>query len=845
MPRLKCLFLLLCTVHQLAAQMPFNRIGQVFMTKQTPEEIAEFKILPSYNTASVSPFSPAPGGGINALGFRKTDNLLYGIGQANLHIYKIGQGGSAQDLGTAGLNTTYFYLAGDVTPDGKYLVSVGSNDQGKDVHLAITNLENGNLSTEFVPLVAAGHLSDIAFHPTNGSIFGCDGPSNKIVKINKTTGQIDYGFNPAHYENTLLTLFFDAFGDLFGYGRAVNGIVDGCFSINQSTGKEKLLATSPVESVTDGASCPYSFGFKVVSEPEVVLPCSKLKFQYSIANNTGQTIDNAWFRHVLPNGLHTDGAMLNPFSQIPDTTTIPGTILMGPLTINPGTSSFSFNFWAGDLPKQPYRSQAILEQLPALYGQLLPSDNPKVAGWGDSTLFKINRFDEDSLEYNWLLCKGNTLKIDASEFGNQLQWNTGSQSPELNVSQTSNYTLNAGNTCEFVVVEHHITATSCPYTIELAFMPLPNDSFFACSEQIFRYFLNNESGESRYHLSIQDDLPDGFSILEVLPNTVGATLSAGTTPNQLLVKNITMRPGIDTVDVRVRIGDLPPGAFSTRARLQGLPLLMGPYRWSDNPLTFEFDSTQMVILPSGFEDMYRDTLLCPNGILPLNGSQFGQSLLWDNGSTLDTFLVKAPGDYELKVLDGCYPSSIFWHVEYGEAVQVFGLDEQHLHQGASISLSPLYNAGSGPEVIRWTDPLSTSLSCTDCPKTIATPLEEVAYTFYVSNGICADSTVIRVIVDKSRRIYTGNIFNPDGDYPNNRFGLQSPDAGNIQHFRVFDRWGNIVFQVINGSFNTSSSAWDGSVNNQPAPAGVYLWETEIVFPDGEKKAYKGDVTVVR
>jgi len=69
----------------------------------------------------------------------------------------------------------------------------------------------------------------------------------------------------------------------------------------------------------------------------------------------------------------------------------------------------------------------------------------------------------------------------------------------------------------------------------------------------------------------------------------------------------------------------------------------------------------------------------------------------------------------------------------------------------------------------------------------------------------------------------------------------------IDFFRIYDRWGNLVYleenmaPQVNGAGN-----WDGSFNGQDLDPGVFVYVIQLRF-DGENEPTirKGDITLIR
>lgn len=824
-------------------QLPFDRTGQVFLTVFGSSDMLEFSVDESSNVLKTAPLGPPPAGSMEAVGFRITDNLLYGINPGNNHLFQIGRNATLKDLGKAGLDDALFYVAGDVTPDGKTLVSVGSAFGGPDIHLAKTDLENGTYTTQFVPLSGSGYLRDIAFDPYNGALYGYDGANRRMLTINPNSGAITPLATPAN-ENNIFGLYFDAFGDLYAYGSTQYGVVDALFRINKLTGKETLLATGPTTGATDAASCPYAIGFTHTVEPVTLLPCSDLTFTYRFANGSGQALEKLNFTHPLPPGFHLAGTLQNPFGVPVDTLAVPGAIRLQNITLPPGIRQFSVKISVGDIPKGLYKSQAVLQNLPALYGPGRRSDNALTAGYPDSSLVRVNRFDEDSLFFEWFLCHGTTIELNASAYGNTIRWNNGSAAPVLQVSKGGAYVMEAGNACEAVVVRHDVTAASCPYTIDMAHVFEP-DSIFPCGETTFRFIIQNDSGEPRYHISFTDTLPPGFIFRKIQKNPFGGQLNTALPPGIIQMDGMTLKTGKDTLDLLVEVGNLAPGIYRNQARLYHLPRVLGPIRWSNDPATPQADSTPIRILGTPDGTLFLEDTVCANSSITLDAGYLGKNFLWDDGSTGPTRQIGQPGWYQLTLFDGCEPAEVFWNVREGAPVEIAPFEPLQIHQGEQIQLNPFMMNAGDTLTYTWTDPLPPSLSCLDCPAPVAMPLQSALYSLIVSNGVCTDSALLEIKVDQTRRIYAPNVFSPNGDGIHDHFYLQSPDFGRIRSFQVFDRWGNVVYSSDDDAFNDLSGGWDGSSRGKPVPPGVYIWQAEVEFIDGARKVLSGTVSVLR
>lgn len=94
-------------------------------------------------------------------------------------------------------------------------------------------------------------------------------------------------------------------------------------------------------------------------------------------------------------------------------------------------------------------------------------------------------------------------------------------------------------------------------------------------------------------------------------------------------------------------------------------------------------------------------------------------------------------------------------------------------------------------------------------------------------------------------IYLPNAFSPNDDGRNDRFELYSGAEVQIIAFRIFNRWGGLVYEQK--AFGSSDDAryWDGRFRGEPAPAGAYAFYIELVNAAGEEELHEGEVLLVR
>ena len=139
----------------------------------------------------------------------------------------------------------------------------------------------------------------------------------------------------------------------------------------------------------------------------------------------------------------------------------------------------------------------------------------------------------------------------------------------------------------------------------------------------------------------------------------------------------------------------------------------------------------------------------------------------------------------------------------------------HLNAGSFVQLHPVVTNATS---FLWTP--EDGLSCTDCLEPIASPLNSITYVLVASNEAgCRDSDNINItVVCNDGLIWFPNTFTPNGDGQNDLFYPRCEGTLLIRAFRVYNRWGEVVFERTNIRVNDLSNAWDGTYKGDPAEA---------------------------
>lgn len=152
---------------------------------------------------------------------------------------------------------------------------------------------------------------------------------------------------------------------------------------------------------------------------------------------------------------------------------------------------------------------------------------------------------------------------------------------------------------------------------------------------------------------------------------------------------------------------------------------------------------------------------------------------------------------------------------------------------------------------QWSSALSDSLHCYDppeCSSVWVKPSYSNVYHLTVTdaNGCQSDATV-RVEVEKPRGVYVPSGFSPNGDGNNDLLLVhgKSRQILRVKLFRVYDRWGELVYEDLDFPVNTGDRGWNGTFRGADCPEGVYVWYVEVEYLDGFEQVLRGNTTLIR
>jgi gliding motility-associated-like protein len=243
-----------------------------------------------------------------------------------------------------------------------------------------------------------------------------------------------------------------------------------------------------------------------------------------------------------------------------------------------------------------------------------------------------------------------------------------------------------------------------------------------------------------------------------------------------------------------------------------------------------------------------DTTICFGHTAQLNGSSNGSTIAWSPASSISNpyalITTAKPANSTSYILTatgngGCpKPSSDTVVVTVMPRIEAWAGNDT-----AIVANQPLQLNASGGVQYYWSPADHLSLATIPDPVAIFNENDEnIRYTVYVFDDAgCVDSASIAITIYTTPPIvFVPNAFTPNNDGRNDVLRPIAVGMGKIEYFRIYNRWGQLVFQTtVNGR------GWDGRINGKEQKTDNYVWEVKATDFRGNPYFGKGTVTLIR
>lgn len=502
------------------------------------------------------------------------------------------------------------------------------------------------------------------------------------------------------------------------------------------------------------------------------------------------------------------------------------------------------------------------------------------------------------------VCDGDIVNLSIGSFAGTIEWSTGSNAEQINVSTTGDYWVT-------------LSQDGCTLsdTVSVVFNPLP----------IFSFSADRSICEGDNVV-----LNPGISGATVLWQD-GSSTETYTVSQSGMYSAVVMLDGCSYEDeINILVNPLPvfslgddirPCAGETIVLSADIPGAV--ITWQDGTVgtlynvvesgTYNATATlngcnftdeifiEFTVLPT--VDLGNDTTLCENQSLTLEAPPIAISIQWSTGSNEQQITVNQAGIYWLEVSEGACSTRDSLVITFAPSPMVGMPLEYTLCRDSTIIITP-----SGVfDLFTWTgtnssEPLAVSAggmydysvllgNCSDTGEVVVneialpnidlgqdlvicrqeeltlTPVpfradyiwqdgsvaanfritESGTYSVTLEESGCTTMATVSVTVEECNDIILTfpNVFAPDLSGVNGEFRpVKGSDVQILDYnLSIYDRWGNLLFVT-----NDYLEAWNGTYNNSRMNPGVYIYRAKGRYSFGNQEQnfdIKGDITILR
>ena len=228
-----------------------------------------------------------------------------------------------------------------------------------------------------------------------------------------------------------------------------------------------------------------------------------------------------------------------------------------------------------------------------------------------------------------------------------------------------------------------------------------------------------------------------------------------------------------------------------------------------------------------------------------NGGPFGNTTTFSN---------LGPGTYNLTVRDdnGCTMDTVVTITE-PDPIGVDAEETYFVDYGDDLDLDSLIRSITGGMAdefdIFWVNEQGDTLTTTELKELRGPQLQYTVIIRHKDRG-CIATDILNIFVKINRQIYIPNAFTPNGDQNNDVLRVYGKPGlvDHIKAFRVYDRWGELVYKnsdiIPFDSQGASAEGWDGYFKGEKMNPGVFVYYVEVVYFDNVEETAHGDATLI-
>ncbi len=247
----------------------------------------------------------------------------------------------------------------------------------------------------------------------------------------------------------------------------------------------------------------------------------------------------------------------------------------------------------------------------------------------------------------------------------------------------------------------------------------------------------------------------------------------------------------------------------------------------------------------------RGDTICKGKIVNL-GATGANSYIWSPSAGLSNTLTDKPTaqpDVTTKYMvvgtddRGCFKDTGYVPIKVWPIPTVEAGEDRTINVGQSLDIDP--KISQDVTSVNWSP--TTGNFRFHFPSISVKPVQTTEYTVQVKNGggCMAQDHVTVYVICNGANVFIPNTFSPNGDGMNDQFYLRGTGLFTVRSFRVYNRWGELVFEKSNVTPNDPSMGWDGTYKGVKLTPDVFVYTAEVWCENNIPMVFKGNIALVR
>jgi len=230
----------------------------------------------------------------------------------------------------------------------------------------------------------------------------------------------------------------------------------------------------------------------------------------------------------------------------------------------------------------------------------------------------------------------------------------------------------------------------------------------------------------------------------------------------------------------------------------------------------------------------------------------GEKYTWSPSTGLDNAALARPTatpmqttNYRVIASDviGCFTDTGYVPIKVYPMPVVNAGEDKTINVGKTIDLQPVIS--SDVTSVNWSP--TSGIFRNDYPGIAVKPNESAEYTVEVTNdgGCMARDKVSVYVLCNNANVFLPNTFSPNGDGANDTFYPRGSGIFQVKMLRVFNRWGEIIFEKSNMYANDISAGWNGTYKGAKLPPDVFVYVMDVICDNNTVLTFKGNIALLR